>query len=144
MSNPEPRRHTWLFYSFLTILLWGAWGVESKLIVDRTSPYTGQVLFTFGLVVPLVIALCSRRRFEGTSRTKGFWLAFLTGLLGGGGNITMYLALERGNASVIVPLTSLAPLVTVLLAAVVLHERINARQGVGLVLALAAMWLLST
>jgi bacterial/archaeal transporter family protein len=137
------REHRWLVHSMLTVLLWGAWGVVSKLIVDRTSPFTSQVLFTFGLVAPLAVALASRRRFEGTARLRGFNYAVLTGLLGGLGNLAMYAALVDGKASTIVTLTSLAPLVTVLLAAVALHERIGRRQVIGLALALIAIWLLS-
>lgn len=134
---------SWLVYSLLTILLWGAWGVESKLIVDRTSPWTSQVLFTFGLIPPVALVLMSRRRFAGRDRKRGVSYAVLTGMLGGSGNITFYLALVDGKTSVVVPLTSLAPLVTVLLAATVLKERISARQWVGLALALVAIYLLS-
>jgi uncharacterized membrane protein len=134
----------WLLYSFATILLWGAWGAESKLIVDRTSPYTGQVLFTFGLIPPVLLVLCSRRRFAGTNRRRGLFWAVLTGLLGGLGNLAFYMALTDGKASVVVPLTSLFPLVTVLLAVTALKERLNAGQYCGLALALAAIYLLST
>ena len=114
---PVPR---WLLYSLLTIAFWGAWGVESKLVVDRTSPYTNQVLFTFGLGAPVALVLVSRRRFAGRARRRGLTCAVVTGLLGGLGNVAFYMALSAGRASVVVPLTSLFPLVTVLLAMVVL------------------------
>ena len=39
----------------MTVVLWGVWGFESKLLVDRTSPYTGQVLFTLGLLLPALV-----------------------------------------------------------------------------------------
>jgi uncharacterized membrane protein len=67
----------------------------------------------------------------------------LTGLLGGLGNIAFFVALAKGNASVIVPLTSLSPMVTVLVGVMVLKERMRWFQYVGLVLALIAMYLLS-
>jgi bacterial/archaeal transporter family protein len=133
----------WLSYSVLTVLLWGAWGVESKAIVDRTNAFTGQFLFTYGLIVPAVIALASRRRFEGKHQARGFGYAVLTGLLGGIGNIAFYMALMSGKTAIVAPLTSLFPLVTVLLAVAVLKERLTPRQGVGLVIAVAAICFLS-
>jgi len=134
----------WLIYSLLTILLWGAWGVQSKLMVDRTSAYTNQVVFTFGLALPAGLALVSKRRFQARNAARGLVYAAATGLLGGLGNVAFYMALESGQASVVAPLTALFPLVTVLLALVVLKERLNRGQLAGLALALAAIYLLST
>jgi bacterial/archaeal transporter family protein len=133
----------WLFYTLLTALLWGVWGFEAKLLMDRASPYAGQVLFTFGLVVPLAVVLFSKRRFSGEHRGRGMFYAVLTGLLGGGGNIAFYVALNSGSASTVVPMTSLSPLVTVLVGVVFLKERMRARQYAGLALALVAIYLLS-
>jgi bacterial/archaeal transporter family protein len=133
----------WMVYTLLTVLLWGVWGFEAKLLVDRASPYAGQVLFTFGLVVPLAVVLFSKRRFAGERRGRGIFYAFLTGLLGGGGNVAFYLALKGGSASTVVPLTSLSPLVTVLVGVVFLKERMSRRQYSGLALALVAIYLLS-
>ncbi len=133
----------WLFYTLLTLLVWGVWGFEAKLLVDRASPYAAQVLFTFGLVIPLAVVMLSKRRFAGGRRWPGLGYAFLTGLLGGGGNVAFYVALQGGSASTVVPLTSLSPLVTVLVGVVFLKERMNRRQYAGLALALAAIYLLS-
>jgi uncharacterized membrane protein len=133
----------WLFYTFVTVLLWGVWGFESKLLVDRASPYTVQVLYTFGLIVPVAVVLFSPKRFAGQHRGRGFFYAVLTGLLGGVGNIAFFVALVKGKASVVVPLTSLSPLVTVLVGVVFLKEKMRWFQYVGLVLALAAIYLLS-
>jgi transporter family protein len=133
----------WLVYTIITAVFWGLWGFESKLLVDRASPYTSQILFTVGLLVPAFFALLSPRRFTGQRRRRGFVFAVLTGLLGGLGNIAFFAALEKGSASVIVPLTSLSPLVTVLVGVLVLKEKMRLSQYAGLVLALAAIYLLS-
>ncbi len=133
----------WLWFSILTVLLWGAWGIESKAIVDRTNPFTGQYLFTFGLILPVLATLGSRRRFEGKHKVRGFAYAVLTGLLGGLGNIAFFMALINGRTAIVAPLTSLFPLVTVLLAVLVLKERLTARQGAGIAVAVAAICLLS-
>jgi transporter family protein len=70
--------------------------------------------------------------------------AFLTGILGGTGNIAFFHALViGGKASIVIPATGLFPLVTVILAAIFLRERLGSLQKIGVVLALAAIYLLS-
>jgi transporter family protein len=133
----------WLWYTILTVLLWGVWGFESKLLVDRTSPYTGQILFTMGLILPAFFVLLSKKRFAGKDKKRGVFFAVLTGLLGGGGNVGFFMALNRGSASTVVPLTSLSPLVTVLVGVVLMKEHMNRYQYSGLALAVVAIYLLS-
>ena len=134
-----------MLLSLLTVALWGSWGLESKIIVDRMSPWTNQVLFSIGLV-PLVLWMAfskNLRRVAG-SKKKGVSYGFVTGLLGGTGNIALYLALARGGkASVVIPFVGLAPLVTVILALLWLGESLNRTQRVGVVLALISIYLLS-
>lgn len=134
----------WLVYSLLTVLLWGAWGVQSKVAVDRVSPWMNQILFPLGLIPAVIPVLVSSRLRGGTDLVRGRSYAFLTGILGGTGNIAFFLSLDKGgSASVVVPLTCMAPLVTVLLAAVVLRERINRIQMAGIAVAIVAACLLS-
>jgi uncharacterized membrane protein len=58
-------------------------------------------------------------------------------------NILCLLALQRGMLSVVATLASLYPATTLLLARVVLRERLSAVQGVGLAVAMAAVLLIS-
>jgi transporter family protein len=133
----------WLIYALLAILCWGAWGVQSKLLMGYTSPYTGQVQATLGLFLPAVLVLFSSKRFAGQDKRRGLTFAVLTGLLGGLGNIAFYMALVRGKASIVVPLTSMSPLVTVALAVLVLREKLKRHHYVGIGLAMVAIYLLS-
>jgi len=67
----------------------------------------------------------------------------LTGVLGMAGNMTFYEALgQGGKAAVVVPLTTLYPMVTLALAALFLGETIGARQWAGIALALLAIFML--
>ena len=134
-----------MLLSILTVFLWGAWGLESKFVVDRISPYLNQVVFSAGLLPPLIWILFSKnlRRTSGQSR-RGASYGLITGFLGGTGNIALCLALAKGGkASVVVPLAGLAPLVTVILALLLLKETLNRAQIVGLLLALVSIFLLS-
>ena len=134
----------WLWLSLLTIFLWGAWGLESKIIAERISPWMNQVLFTLGLLPPMAWMMFSKNLRTGASLPKGGAYAFVTGVLGGTGNIAFIASMGLGGkGSVVVPFVGLAPLVTVIMARAFLREKITRTQIAGLVLALAAIYLLS-
>lgn len=133
----------WLVFSLVTVLVWGAWGLESKIAVDRLSPAMNQCLFPIGLVPIAVWALRSSRAAPGSRRTGAIY-GLLTGLLAGAGNFAFYVALSRGGkVSIVTPLVGLAPLITVVLAMCFLGEKLNGGQALGLVLALLSIYLLS-
>lgn len=69
--------------------------------------------------------------------------AVLAGVLGGISYIFFMKALETGKASVVLPLTTLYPAVTVVLAMIILKEGITITQAIGIVLALIAIILFS-
>lgn len=135
----------WLAFSLLTILVWGAWGVVSKVASEGVDANTNQIFFTFGLLPLIAIVWRSPRNAGGgTGRRVGIGWAFLTGILGGTGNIAFFHALVMGGkASIVSPVTALFPLVTVILAVTLLHERLGTAQKIGLALALVAIYLLS-
>ena len=147
-ANTVKRVHqrfpAWLVYSLLTILLWGIWGALTKVISADIDAYMNQVLFAIGVLPVMAIVLFSRRLSGGANRSRGLFYAFVTGVLGGTGNIAFFKAFsEGGKASVVVPATSLSPLVTVILGYFVLNERASGYQKVGLGLAMVAIYLLS-
>ena len=134
----------WLVYSILTLLLWGVWGAISKVVSDHIDAYTNQVLFALGML-PLLPLVCFSSRLKiCTHRRRGILYAFITGILGGTGNIAFIKSLfVGGKASVVVPFTSLSPIATVLLGYFVLRERLTNVQKAGFVLAVVAIYLLS-
>ena len=146
-SVPPSARHrlpAWLVYSILTVILWGIWGATSKVVSDEIDAYTNQVLFGIGVVPLFLLVAFSSRLKGGLSRRRGIFYAFITGILGGTGNIAFFRSLmEGGKASVVVPATSLSPVVTVLIGYFILKERLSGVQKVGLVLAMVAIYLLS-
>jgi transporter family protein len=134
----------WLAYSLLTIVCWGAWGAVSKIASGGVDANTNQIFFTLGLLPLMAYVARSARLKSAGERRAGIGWAFLTGILGGTGNIAFFQALGvGGQASVVVPATALFPLVTVILALTFLRERLGRAQMVGLLLALMAIYLLS-
>jgi drug/metabolite transporter (DMT)-like permease len=134
----------WLRYSMLSMLAYGVWGAVSSLASQNVSPLTLQIVSTLGLFPVAVVLLFSNNIYQGADRRRGILLAMATGVIGGTGNLTLYQALRiGGEASVVFPLTGMYPLVTLALARLLLKERLNRVQGVGIALALVAIYLFS-
>ena len=101
------------------------------------------MFFPVGLLPVLIWIMFSNRAGHGTNNTKGALAALVTGILAGAGNVAFYLALASGGkVSIVAPLTCLFPLVTMLVAYVVLHERLNRLQASGIAMALLSIYLL--
>jgi len=132
----------WLIWSLAALLSWGVWAILSKLIGAALSAAHSQALSTVGLV-PVMIALgCSGRLSTTGRQPRGILCAFAAGVLGCAGNVAYYHALNRGGkAATVVPLTALYPLVTIVLAVIVLREKLNRIQIAGLLLSLTAIYL---
>lgn len=130
----------------LTILMWGFWGFFGKLALERRmSPLTvflAEILMSVVFAVPLLLLLLRRGPEGGPAYAS--WNVF--GLLSGAGLalglLFYYFALERAEASVIVPVTSVYPVVSVLLSYFALGERLRFGQWVGVVLVVLGVALL--
>jgi len=132
----------WVAYSLLCLMLWGLWGLALK-IASRSLTWvevyflSSLASFTLATTVFLVI----KRSVD--LGNKLVYTALVAGLLGGSGYLALVKALESGKASVVIPLTALYPAVTAILAVIVLSEKLTITQAVGVVLAIAAVVLLS-
>jgi drug/metabolite transporter (DMT)-like permease len=113
------------------------------LSLARTRPEAGMwpILASRGTAVTLFgLAAAAGRR---SVRIPGvLMLTLLCGVVDMSANALYLLAARTGPLSVVVTLSSLYPASTVLLARVVLGERLNARQIVGVGCALAAIALI--
>jgi uncharacterized membrane protein len=74
---------------------------------------------------------------------SAWWLAIACGVVDASANVMMLVALRGGELSVVAALTALYPAGTIILAALVLRERIAPVQWLGLVLAIGAGMLLA-
>jgi uncharacterized membrane protein len=134
----------WMRFSVLAILAYGVWGAISSLASQNVSPLTLQMVSTIGLFPVTLVLIFSKNIHVSVNRTRGILLAVLTGMIGGSGNLTLYQALRLGGeASVVFPLTGMYPLVTLILARLLLKEKINRIQAVGVALAMIAIYLFS-
>jgi uncharacterized membrane protein len=135
-------RSGWLIYALLSIVWWGIWGFLSKLGSDRISPQQLQILFIIGIIPSSVVAW-AQLGFKVETDRRGTIYGILNGVFTGLGMIAYYAALSHGKASVVGPFTALFPLLTAALAFAILRERINRIQVIGMIMALAAIILIS-
>ncbi len=146
-NKPSPGMAHWLWPALISLGIYGLWGLQSKVVSERISPVENQILTTPGVLVVALVLWWRREKASqnrGPSRrTFGIVCAFLTGVLATVGNMTFYEALGKGGqAAIVVPLTTLYPMVTLALAALLLGERIGGRQWAGILLALLAILML--
>lgn len=140
----SPLLPPWLLYTLTAATCWGIWGVLSKGPSRELSGWVTQMLFTFALVPSVIFAALSKNVRTGTDKPRGLFWGFVSGLIAAAGNIFFYLALEAGaDTGIAVPLTNIYPLVTIVLAYFWFKERLNLIQGGGILIAVAAIILLS-
>lgn len=102
-----------------------------------------EFLFPFGYL-PVLLVLLVRRRFRIEKNLKGTFYGLAMGILGGIGGLALFAAYRTGgNTPVITTVTSIYPLITVVLALVVLRERLAWLQWLGLAFAIAAFAIFS-
>jgi len=133
-----------MLWTGLALASWGIWAVLSKGLGDALTAEQSQVLSTLGLLPILLFLAVSARGQRGRQKVsrRGMALAFAGGVVSCLGNLTYYGALARGEkVAAVVSLTALYPLTTILLAVVLLRERLNRIQLGGLALSLVAIWL---
>jgi transporter family protein len=132
----------WLFYSLMTLLCWGLWGVFSKLASNYSRPRQ-TLLFQAVGVVGFALLVLFIEQFQIQRTAAGFGWSFAAGFINFVGFLAFFAAVQKGKVSTVISLSSLYPVVTIALSILLLHEKITKREGLGIAFALAAGWLLA-
>jgi transporter family protein len=132
----------WLAYALLCIVAWGTWGFVAKLGADRIAPGPLQILATVG-TLPLALMAFFQLGMRLERDVRGISYSVFNGVLSGIGLLAYYAAVSRGKVSIVGPVTSLFPLLTVILAFLFLRERLNKTQMIGAALSLVAIVIFS-
>ncbi len=133
----------WLVFSAIALILWGASGVTQKLSTNRISSERSFLWFAWAMVaISAVVLALVPIQWKLSRMTIAYAIA--GGALNGLGALTSFRALESGGkASVVISLISLYPLVTIVLAVLLIHEHMTLTQAAGAILAIVAAILLS-
>lgn len=137
-NKPAP----WILYSVAAAFFWGTWGVVAKLISDQVSPFTNHLLFSVGMLLTLPLVIRKLRTTQ--PNRKGILWGLVAGVLAVIGNVAVYQAFTSGGlAAIVIPVTNLYPLVTIAIALLVFKEKLNWINGIGILLAIPAVVMLS-
>jgi uncharacterized membrane protein len=133
----------WLLFAILALVLWGITGVTQKLSTNRISSERSFLWFCWAMVALSASVLLVAHPHWGLGRLVVI-CSIAGGALNGLGAWTSFRALESGGkASIVISLISLYPLLTVVLAVILLGERLTWMQTAGAVVAITAAILLS-
>jgi len=131
-----PRRS--LVFALLAFGLWGLWSLTSKMAIDRVG--AGNIFGFYvlsSLTAPVLYAWFRKVRPGGPRSQDPGSRIWALGAVGLGLNVTgafaYSFALEQGSASLVVPISSAYPLVTVILALALLREKVSRLQAIALV-----------
>ena len=127
----------WMMYGLIALVLFGIACITMKFATRYISDELSTIFYTLGYVL-LAIVIIATGSVEWNVSMKNWGLGILVGLLMNGATLTLFVAYRWGKASIVTPLTALYPLVTVLLAGLILKEHFDVIKVVAIGLALTA------
>src|SRR5438874_51929 len=122
---------SWLPPALLALFSFGLWGLFTKLAVIHIDSKSALIYQTIGVLL-IGIVTWGTMSFKIDVHNKGSGYALLTGLAYGVGCLFYFIAASKGKIITVVTLTALYPLVTILLAYLLLKENINIKQFLGI------------
>jgi len=132
----------WVTLSLVAVVLWGIVGLLQKVTTNYITADAVLIWDRVGYLclLPWLLATTSLRNLG----SRDFLIGTLDGITNSLGAWFLYASLESGaKASIAVPLTSLYPLLTVLMAVSFLGEKVKPLQWFGIALAVVAGVLMS-
>ncbi len=128
----------WLRPSLLALLFWGLWGLLTKIGADKVPWQTMLIFFSLGA---LMVGLIAKPTMPTLDRYH--LIGLLAGISCAFGFMFFYIAIARGEASVVIPVTSLYVAVATIMAFLLLAEPLTIKKTLGILSAIVAIVLLS-
>ena len=132
----------WLLNSMSAVVCFGLWAFLPKIAVKYISPKSALVYEVMGGILVAIIVWSTISKGM-VYDIRGIAPAFLTGVIGYVGMLFFLNAVNMGKVSVIASLTAVYPAVTIILAMILLKEKLSYIQCVGIFLAITGVALLS-
>jgi transporter family protein len=133
-----------LIFSFLAFGFWGLWSLTSKMAIDRIG--AGNIFAFYilsSMTIPLMYGWLRKVHpgsLKGDDPTRTAWLLGGIGLaLNVTGACLYSFALGEGSASLVVPISSSYPLITIVMAVAMLREKLARFHFVALAAVVAGL-----
>jgi transporter family protein len=137
---------SWILFAILSLLMYGLWAFFSKVTHRYVDAKSAWFYYMLGVLIVAAVAgviALATGRFHLEYAPMGIVFGILIGLTAALGSLFFIMALTKGKLSVVTLFVALYPLVTLLLAFLLLKEAITLKQGIGMLFALAALALFS-
>ena len=135
--------HNWLIYALMATAIYGFWGFFPKLASAYLDPRSAMIYQSLGTVLGTLVILASAR-FRVPMEPRGITFSLLAGIAGVIGTQFLLMALAKGNASLVVPVTALYPIGVVILAMIFLKEPLTLKQALGIVISMVGVLLIAS
>lgn len=131
-----------MFETALTITLWGFWAFFSKLATKHEEAHTIFALQVIaGCVTCITVGIVNSK--SGHIRSvSGLTIGLLAGFCQFLGTLLFILCLEKHSSSLVISLTSLYPLVAIILSMMILGDQLTFQQCSGIILAVLGIVLI--
>ncbi|MBI5359805.1 MAG: EamA family transporter [Planctomycetes bacterium] len=134
----------WVVYSLITVVFWGVWAFTPKMASMHIKDPFSILFYQFAFSFALMSAIICVNGFHLEYNTTGLIYAVVTGGCATIGTVFFIKAFQTGsNASAVVLITGLYPLIAVPLCLIILKEPLTITKGLGMLFAVVAMVLLS-
>lgn len=134
----------WAVYAVLSSAFAAVTSILAKVGIDGINSNLATAIRTVVVVIMswvMVFFTNTGVNFSDISR-KNWLFLILSGLATGASWLCYYKALQIGKASKVVPIDKLSIVITIILAAVFLHEQITLKSAIGVVLITAGTLLM--
>ncbi len=149
LSYQDPSQNTiksnlWLI---LSLLVFVAWGLQAYVMKFSNETMKAESIFFYMTLTALLLMPVAYLMTDFSQPIewgfKGPYLAALIQVLNAIGALTLVYALRYGKAIIVVPMTGLAPLITIVLSLALYSVIPGMVLSIGLVMAVIAMFILS-
>ena len=140
----DVKGYLWLGLSVLVFIMWGVQGFFMKVANNKMS---AESIFTYMalsgiLLIPFALMMTDFNQNINWG-FKGPYLAAMIQILNAVGALTLVYAMRYGKAIVVSPMTSLSPMITIVLSLLIYAVMPNPAMMIGFGLALVAIYLFS-
>ena len=140
------KKHNWLLYALITMITWGIWMTFSDPTIGEhylgiPADFPSEMVYVVWALsmIPCAIFALININWKLDVRPKTVALSMGVGLLGAGGQLVLFLALKYAPSYLVMPMISVAPIVTVILSSIFLKEKVSKLGILGIVLAFVAI-----
>ena len=126
----------WFLFALLSALFAALTSILAKIGIENVNSHLATAIRTVVVVAMswgMVFLTHAQSGLSGIGRRSWLFL-ILSGLATGASWLCYYRALQTGEASKVVPIDKLSVVITMILAAVILHEQFTPRSILGCVL----------